>query len=299
MRKVIGGVFTCIILGTLCLLFTGCQSEQKNDLGTNATQNDVTIAGSTSLQPLVEKAVKLYKEKIPGARITVEGGGSAAGLMKVQNGTAQIGNSDIFAEQQEGIHPDKLRDYRVAVVGVAPVVNKDVGITNVTMSQLRDIFLGRITNWQQLGGKNEKISVITRTKDSGTRTTFQRAVLYMYDKPVKTQEQTSNQDVKDIVEKTPGAVSYLPFSYLNDTNNIQTLTIDRVAPNYQNVSVNKWKIWSYEHMYTRGKPKVIEAGLLKYLLSAPVQNNLLPKFGYYSTNKMKVKMNEIGEVSSK
>ncbi len=161
----------------------------------------------------------------PECKITVQGGGSGTGLSQVAQGSVTIGNSDIFAEQEAGLDATKLKDHQVAVVGMAPVVNQDVGVKNVTMSQLRDIFTGKITNWQTLGGKNEKITVVNRAAGSGTRATFEAAVMNGQ-KAMTTQEQDSNGTVQKIVAGTPGAISYLAFSYVKA--DVPALSVDGV-----------------------------------------------------------------------
>ena len=191
----------------------------------------------------------------------------------------------MFAENQSGIDASKLTDNKVAVVGMAPVVNKGVGVKNISLENLKKIFEGKITNWKELGGKNQKIDVINRVKGSGTRSTFESNVLKGAS-AIQTQEQDSNGAVKKIVSTTPGAISYLAFSFIDSS--LQPLSIDNVAPTDKNVETNAWKIWSYEHMYTPKKADKNATKFIKYVESGKVQKTLVNKLGYISISDMKV-----------
>lgn len=275
-----------IVLLLLMLVCTG---------GCANSDSRITIVGSSAMQLLAEQAGNDYRLKHADSNIVVQGGGSGTGLSQVQAGAVQIGTSDVFAESQKGIDASKLRDYKIAVVGIVPIVNKGVGVKNVSSKQLEQIFTGKITNWRQLGGKNETITVINRSKGSGTRGTFEDIILHGK-KPIKSQEQDSNGTVKKIVNTTPGTVSYLSFPYANDTH-IQKLSIDHVKPTNKNITTNKWKLWSYEHMYTKGKPSKKVRSFIDYMLGKHVQQKLVPKIGYLSVNDMKVTRNSKNQVT--
>ena len=275
-----------IVLLLLMLVCTG---------GCANSGSRITIVGSSAMQLLAEQAGNDYRLKHADSNIVVQGGGSGTGLSQVQAGAVQIGTSDVFAESQKGIDASKLRDYKIAVVGIVPIVNKGVGVKNVSSKQLEQIFTGKITNWRQLGGKNETITVIKRSKGSGTRGTFEDIILHGK-KPIKSQEQDSNGTVKKIVNTTPGTVSYLSFPYANDTH-IQKLSIDHVKPTNKNITTNKWKLWSYEHMYTKGKPSKKVRSFIDYMLGKHVQQKLVPKIGYLSVNDMKVTRNSKNQVT--
>ncbi len=293
---------TLVMLGAVGAVLAGCGSNNASSTKSNGSSSasdhtgKITAVGSTALQPLVEKAAGQFQTDNKKITITVQGGGSGTGLSQVQDGAVQIGNSDIFAESKQGIDSSKLVDHKVAVVGMAPVVNKDAGVDNVTMAQLKDIFTGKITNWKEVGGKDQAITVVNRAEGSGTRATFEDSVL-KGDTAVKSQEQDSNGTVQKIVSSTPGAVSYLAFSYLNDS--VKPLSIDKVKPTDENVESNKWKIWSYEHMYTKGKANAVTADFLKYMNSKDVQDSLVKKMGYISIHNMKVQKDAKGNVTDK
>ncbi|WP_324712093.1 phosphate ABC transporter substrate-binding protein [Lactobacillus gasseri] len=278
------------VLGLLAILIglTGCA---------NNNSNKITVVGSSAMQLLAEQAGNDYRLSHPDSNIVVQGGGSGTGLSQVQVGAVEIGTSDVFAETQKGIDAKKLQNHLVAVVGIVPIVNKSAGVKNLTRQQLSDIFTGKITNWKQVGGKNQNITVINRSKGSGTRGTFEGLILNGK-KPIQAQEQDSNGTVRKIVSSTPGTISYISFPYANDEN-IQKLSIDKIKPTNKNVETNRWHLWSYEHMYTKGKPNKNVQKFIDYMLGSKVQNDLVPKLGYISINKMQVERDSNNHVVRK
>ncbi|MBC6349055.1 phosphate ABC transporter substrate-binding protein [Lactobacillus melliventris] len=284
MKKSNLGVLLALIL-FIPLFLTGCSQNREK----------ITIVGSSALQPLIEQAGNDYHLAHMSSNVVVQGGGSGTGLSQVQAGAVEVGTSDVYAETQKGIDAKKLEDYPVAVVGIVPIANKGVGVKNLSPKQLSDIFTGKITNWRQVGGKNQSIIVINRSRGSGTRSTFEDLILKGKD-AVNSQEQDSNGTVKKIVNSTPGTISYISFPYANDQN-IQKISINHVQPENKNIPTNKWPLWSYEHMYTKGKPNKATAAFIKYVLSKKVQKDLVPKIGYISVHEMKVTRNSQNKVT--
>lgn len=288
-------------LGVLGFILAGCgsgsgstdDSAAQNSSSNSNEQVKIVAVGSTALQPLVDAAQESFVQENANYQISVQGGGSGTGLSQVEAGAVTIGNSDVFAEEKDGVDASKLVDHKVAVVGMAPIVNKDTGVKSITKQELIDIFTGKITNWKDLGGKDEKISVINRANGSGTRATFEKWGLDGAT-PIQSQEQDSSGTVRQIVGQTPGSISYLAFSYLDDTT--QALSIDGVEPKEENVADNSWKIWSYEHMYTNGEPSPEVKKFLDYMMKDDVQQGVVKELGYLPITSMKVERDAKGNL---
>ena len=202
-------------------------------------EESITAVGSSALQPLVEAAGEQFSAENLGKFVNVQGGGTGTGLSQIAAGAVDIGNSDIFAEEREGIDASQLVDHRVAIVGITPIVTPGVGVTDLSMEELRGIFTGKYSNWSELGGKDLPIVVLNRAKGSGTRATFDKWVL-AGEESIITQEQESNGTVRQIVASTPGTISYVSFSYVNE--DVEALSVDGVKPTPENVTTNAWVI---------------------------------------------------------
>ncbi|MFC4652045.1 phosphate ABC transporter substrate-binding protein [Lactococcus nasutitermitis] len=295
-KQLFVGLVAATALITLAACGNSSSSSKTSSSSTKALSGQIIAGGSTALQPMVQQASTEFMAKNPNVQITVQGGGSGVGLTQVAAGSFQIGNSDIFAEEKSGIDASAITDNKVAVVGFAPIVNSKISVDNLTTQQLTDIFTGKVTNWKQVGGQDQKITVIGRTEGSGTRVNFDHFALGNATE-VNGPTQDASGSVVTMVGQTPGAISYVAFSYLETSKAVKALDIDGVKPTNANVADNDWKVWSYEHMYTNNsKATAAEKSFIKYVSS---DKSDLKKLGYIPVSQMKVDRDSDGNVTKK
>ena len=250
----------------------------------------ITAAGSTALQPLVAAAAKQYDAACSGATITVNPGGSGTGLSQVASGAVQIGNSDVTAQSKLAtpMPADSLVDHIVARQGWIVVTNKGVtGVTNLTTQQQVDIWTGKDTNWNQVGGPDMPIVLIFRPSSSGTRSTFKKLVLGGKTEAIggQTLTEDSNGAVTTAITKTNGAVSVIGFAYYNDPvnkPNLNGLQLDGVDATVANMSSGTYKLAADGHMYTLGTPATgsLTEAFLAYMMGPDIQGTLIPSLSY-------------------
>ena len=240
----------------------------------------ISAAGSTALQPLVQAAADEYQQKNPDTKISVTGGGSRTGIALVGSKSVDLGDSDIVATGSDG-----LVDHKVAVIGFSVIVNPQSGVTALTKKQVQDVFSLKVTNWKQVGGKDQTITVINRPASSGTRAVFVKTLMGGMTSLPPTLTEDATGTVVQKVSQTPGAVSYAAFSGTHNATGVAEVSIDGAAATEPNVQSGKYPFWSYEHMYTNGAPSKEISGFITFL-----QNDtaVFKKTGYILVRDMKV-----------
>lgn len=270
------------------LALTGCGG---NDAGESGSSGKVTVSGSSALLPLAKDAAQKFKAKNDHVSITLNAGGSGAGLKQVSEGSVDIGNSDVFAKEKlPEAKAAELVDHKVAVTVMAPVVSKEIGtnVKSLTKAQLQDIFTGKVTNWKDVGGPDEAVVLITRPSTSGTRALFTKYALDGKEElSNKSMETDDSGTLVQTVSQTKGAIGYVALSYLMNNNTVTPLAIDGVEPTLNNVYNGKYPVWGYEHMYTKGEATGAVKAFIDFIMSKDYSADI-EKQGYGVASKMKV-----------
>ena len=299
MKKFIALLTVAVMTATMAV---GCGSSSNetsdNAADTNTESSDsslsgtITAAGSSALKPLADDAADSFLNDHPDVSITIDAGGSGEGLKQVSEGTVDIGNSDVAAEDKlDETAAKELVDHQVCVVTMAPIVNKDVaeaGVKSLTKEQLISIFTGKTTNWKDVGGPDEDIVLVTRPESSGTRATFQKYALDGNEEASNTSMETDDSGVLlTNVKSTNGAIGYVALSYLTGDAGVETVAIDDVEPTLENTYSGKYPVWTFEHMYTKGEPNEVTKAFLDYI-TGDEYGDQMEKLGYGVASKMTV-----------
>lgn len=268
-------------------------SAASGEAAADELSGTITAAGSSALKPLADDAAEYFNELHPDVSITIDAGGSGQGLQQVADGTVDIGNSDVTAEEKlDASMAEGLVDHQVCVITMAPIVNPDVaeaGVTDLTKDQLISIFTGETTNWSEVGGPDEDIVLITRPESSGTRATFEKYALDGNKGASNTSMETDDSGVLlQNVRDTKGAIGYVALSYLTgEDTGVSTVAIDGVEPTLENTYNGTYPVWTYEHMYTNGEPNEVAQAFLDYIMSDDYGTRM-EELGYGVSSKMTV-----------
>ncbi|UJF31709.1 phosphate ABC transporter substrate-binding protein [Paenibacillus hexagrammi] len=240
----------------------------------------ITASGSSALLPLVKQAATEFMEKNPKVTINVTAGGSGTGIKNVADGTSDIGNSDV--EPGDEYKDKDLKDHVAAIAPFAIIVNKDVTIDNLTKQQAADIYMGKITNWKEVGGKDEKIVLVHRPESSGSRKLVKQIILdgKEFSKDGITQENSGA--MKTAVGSQAGSIGYVDTPYIDDS--IKALKIDNVAFSEDNIKNGSYKLYGVEHMYTKGEAKDPAKAFIDYIRSKDFQDKQVRELKFLPAN---------------
>ncbi|MNB78497.1 Phosphate-binding protein PstS 1 precursor [compost metagenome] len=251
----------------------------------------ITINGSTALLPLTLQAAKEFQKLHPKVKIAASGKGSVTGPQAVKKGIADIGACDWDASiDVPGFKAfDGQVANKVAVIPFATIVNKNVGVDNLTTDQLKGIYSGKITNWKQVGGSDADIVVITRAFGSGTRVNYQSKALAGGDivkKDKNYKEVGSSGDMKTAVGSTPNSIGYIDLVYVTG-GDIKAVKFNGVAATSDNVINGSYKIWAYGYYMTKGQPTGATKAFIDYVQSKKFQQGSLKKLKFIPISAMK------------
>lgn len=229
----------------------------------------LTIQGSTTVLPIVQKAAEKYMDMHPNVNIQVSGGGSSVGVKSAGEGTVDIGIASREMKDAEKTNYQNLTPIAVAKDGIALIVHPSNSVTSLTVEEVKGIYDGTYTNWSDLGGEDMEIVVVGRDSASGTREFFWEHVMRKEDFVATMLEKNSNGAVKQTVSQTPGAIGYVGLGYIDET--VKALNIKsggkEVEPTVANVLNGSYPISRSLYILVNGKPTGLTKEFIDFILS--------------------------------
>jgi phosphate transport system substrate-binding protein len=236
--------------------------------------NKIVIDGSTTIGPIAKAFAEYYMAKHSDVDITVNESGSGNGAKSLINGVCDVADMSRFMKDKEfsaavekGIIPVT---HVIAMDGLPILVHPGNPVKNLTVTQVREIYTGRITNWKEVGGPDREIVVVSRDTNSGTYETFHKLVMThkIGDNKIKEKIKSdaeyvgSNGAIKARIQTTPAAIGYAGLGFVDKS--VKALTINNVYPSPRTVTSGEYPVSRPLFMFTNGYPK-LGSHLYKYI----------------------------------
>jgi phosphate transport system substrate-binding protein len=247
-----------------------------------AVAGNLVIKGSTTVLPISQLAVEAYMKAHPEVNISLSGGGSSNGIKAIIDGSTDIANASRFIKSKEvslahekGVYPVP---YAVAYDSIIPVVHPSNNISNITTAQLKDIYMGKITNFKEIGGPDLKIVICSRDTSSGTYETWEKRVMEKERVTPRAQVMASNGAIVQAVSNNKHALGYIGIGYINDS--VKTLTVNGVKGTKETTLNGTFPISRPLFMFTSGWPKGDTLNFVNYMLHPEKGQKHVEKSGY-------------------
>ncbi|MBI9086987.1 MAG: phosphate ABC transporter substrate-binding protein [Desulfobacterales bacterium] len=242
----------------------------------------LVIKGSTTVLPIAQKAVEAYMKENPEVKISLSGGGSSNGIKALLDGSTDIASASRFIKDKEvkmagekGVYPVP---FAVAYDSIIPVVNPGNPMTEITTAQLKDIYTGKVTNFNQFGGPDLKIVVNSRDTSSGTYETWEGKVMAKERVTPRAQVMASNGAVVQAVSNNKYAIGYIGIGYVNSS--VKPLKVNGIEGSEKTTLDGSYPISRPLFMFTNGWPKGDTLDFINFVLSPKKGQNFVAESGY-------------------
>jgi len=231
------------------LLFTSAAPAQQKE-------TKIVVDGSTTVGPIAKAFAEYYMATHPNVKISVSESGSGNGAKGLINSVCDVATLSRFMKDTEfkaAVEKNVLPvAHVVAVDGLAVVVHPGNPVAGLTVAQVRDIYMGKIANWKDVGGPHTPIVVVSRDTNSGTYETFETLVMNREKMAGSVEYVGSNGQARQRVQSTPAAIGYVGLGFVDKT--VKALPIEGVAADSETVSTGRYPIARPLFMFTNGYP---------------------------------------------
>lgn len=242
--------------------------------------NAVTVKGSTTVLPIMQRAVEAFIAET-GTPVAVSGGGSSNGIKALLDGSTDIAmasrkmkGKEIKLANSKNIEPV---EHIIALDAVIPIVHPSNPISNLTSAQLKAIYEGNVTNWKEVGGTDGKIIVISRDTSSGTYETWHKIIMKKARVFPGALLQASSGAVMQAVSKNKNAIAYDGIGYINNT--VKPLSVDGVVGSATTAKDKSYPVARTLQIYTSAAPTPAANQLVEFILS-PKGQDIVEQAGF-------------------
>src|SRR5678816_4764649 len=267
-----------IMIIAMFAFLSGCAKNEESKPAAKATSqasNKLSIMGSTTLFPIVEKASEAFKKRQPAVNVSLTGGGSLAGINGFKDGYADIAMSsrELTGEERVTLKRKNItaKETVVAWDGIVPIVHPSNPVKDLTLAQLKDIYTGKITNWKVLGGKPEPIRVIARDFSSGTHEAWAHLVLNNEAVVSTAEEKPTSQAILETIASAPTSIGYDGLGYVQGNSKVKIVSVDGQSASAESILSKKYKIGRPLYLIARETPTTAVVGFLEFMTSADGQ----------------------------
>jgi phosphate transport system substrate-binding protein len=285
MKKTI--VFYLLSIALIGML--GCSKSGDKPAEQGAGGNTITIKGSDTMVQLAQRWAEAFMGADKEVSVQVTGGGSGTGVSALINGTTDICMSsrpmkDKEKEQMLAKYKSTGVEVTVARDGLTVYLHESNPIKELTMEQLKKIYLGEITNWKEVGGKDETILLYSRENNSGTYVFFKEHVLENKDFAQNAQTLPGTAAVVNAITKDPNGIGYGGAGYSKGIKECAIKKDDAspaLLPVKENIDNNSYALSRGLYFYLKGAPEGKMKNLIDWILS-PTGQEVVSKEGFFT-----------------
>lgn len=230
----------------------------------------ITITGSTSVEKILNEMIDEFTALNPDVTINYTGTGSSAGISDTLAGANDIGASSRELKTEEKVAG--LKEVTFAYDGIAVAVNPANPIEDIKIADLVKIYSGEITNWNQVGGNDADIIVVSREGASGTRSAFEE-LIGLEDAGGLIEDATvveGNGNIQATVAGNENAIGYVSFSYIDET--VKSLNVEGVEATAENAKAGTYSLSRpFLMIYMEEGASPITTAFLDFTISADAQ----------------------------
>jgi len=249
----------------LSLFLAGCAEKQKQ------TEKIIIRGSNTVGEELAPRLIAEYKKEHPEVVFDTEFKGTTYGF-----GALMAGNCDVAAASREVTANEvalardngvELADAVIGAYSVAVIVGANNSVGNLATNQVRDIFTGTVTNWQEVGGPDAPIHLYIRNPISGTYLGFQEVAMERKPYAMTVKAFISHSDIVNAVAKDPNGIGYSSLDVAKNPG-VKMVSIGGVAPTASTATHGQYPYARILRLYTnKGTPSATANGFVQFIVS--------------------------------